>query len=270
MLIAKLQGGMGNQCFIYAAAKKKSIELQCNLALNTSSFQNDPLGRMYSLGLWRGVIEPIINDPIYTNIVKEKGLPYNKQVWDSINSCSIMDGYWQTEKYFYNMTDYFRKVFIPKQELTTHSIYVQNQIRLAGDRSVFLTVRRTDYLTSDFHGILSMDYYLTALDIISKEVDPEVFIFSDDPEWCKAYFKIPYSSIVAGNYNQTNKDHLGREDEELTLMSHCKHAVLANSSYSWWGAWLNPNPGKIIAPKTWFLSTKEDPRDIVPDRWIRL
>jgi hypothetical protein len=82
--------------------------------------------------------------------------------------------------------------------------------------------------------------------------------------------ELPCEFYVSGNYDRTTKTHLGREDEELYLMMNCKHAILANSSYSWWGAWLNRDPGIRIAPSIWFNSSKEDPRDIIPEEWIKI
>lgn len=267
-MICCLQGGMGNQMFQYAMARAASIRLKTDLFLNTRRFNNDSLGRRYSLGLWEGIKEYPRNDEPHPII--ENGLPYNKEILNLIHKDSSIIGYWQSEKYFFEIADLLRKEFTPKQPMTRHGLITQQLIREAGDASTFLTVRRTDYLTSDFHGILSSEYYAKALEIIATKVTPKIFVFSDDPDWCKFNLNLPYPFIVAGNFDRTTKHHIGREDEELTLMKQCKNAVMANSSYSWWGAWLNPDPGIIVAPKTWFLSTQEDPKDIVPDRWMRV
>jgi hypothetical protein len=100
-----------------------------------------------------------------------------------------------------------------------------------------------------------------------------VFVFSDEPNWCHENLKLQYPFHVAGTYDRTVKGHLGREDGELFLMSMCKNAVLANSTFSWWGAWLG-DPGRkgvVIAPKKWFGPlSNEDARDIVPNRWISI
>jgi hypothetical protein len=267
-MICCLQGGMGNQMFQYAMAKAQALRLNAPLYLNTTRFNNCSLGRMYSLGLWKNINNLIRNEEY--NLIKEEGLPYNQSIVDRIHPESTLVGYWQTEKYFRHIASVLREDFVIRQSLTPHGYLMQNKILGAGDRSTFLTIRRTDYLNNDFHGVLSMEYYNKALSIISQHIDPMVFVFSDDPHWCAREFKIPYEFVVAGNFDQTRKGHLGREDEELYLMRLCKHAVMANSSYSWWGAWLNHDPGITIAPKTWFLSKEEDPRDIVPQRWIRV
>ena len=138
---------------------------------------------------------------------------------------------------------------------------------------MFLTIRRTDYLNNDYHGVLPMAYYLKAAEIIAGRVpDPCFFVFSDDPDWVTEHFRLPYRTVVAGNFDRTVKGHLGREDSELWLMRQCRHAIMANSSYSWWGAWLNPEQDRtVIAPKQWFLDAPGmDTRDLIPDRWIRI
>lgn len=267
-MICCLQGGMGNQMFQYAMAKAASLRLGCALQLNVSRFTNCNLGRMYSLGLWKGVTETITTGE--HNPLREDGLPYNPYIVARITSGSTLIGYWQTDKYFSDMAVNLRSIFVPRQAMTPHGVLIRNKIQEVGNRSTFLTVRRSDYLTSNFHGMLGQDYYLNALEEIKKKVDPFVFVFSDDPHWCQAELNLPCEMMVAGNFDQTSRPHLGREDEELTLMRMCKNAIMANSSYSWWGAWLNPDPGIVVAPKKWFLSTEEDPKDIVPERWLRV
>jgi len=268
-IICCLQGGMGNQMFQYAMAKQVSINLNVPLYLNINRFKVCNL-RQYSLCLWNGVNEQIVSDE--PNIIKEIGMPFNQNILNSIKPGSSIVGYWQTEEYFKDVRPLLKNIFFPKQELSDKGKRTLDLIHKAGDRSVFLTVRRTDYLKNNFHGVLSAEYYDKALSYISNYIEnPVIFIFSDEPEWCEKNMKLKYESHVAGNYNMTTKNHLGREDEELYLMMNCKHSILANSSYSWWGAWLGEKNSSIkIAPSTWFISKKEDPSDIVPSRWIKI
>jgi len=129
---------------------------------------------------------------------------------------------------------------------------------------VFVHVRRTDYLKephASFHGNLSLDYYEEGMRSIKKAFpDATFFIFSDDPIWCKQNF--PDDVAICGT-----KDY-----EDLYLQSLCRSAIIANSSFSFWGAWLGPyqKGGVVIAPKNWFKSTAVDSSDIVPDRWVRI
>src|SRR4030095_13917195 len=124
----------------------------------------------------------------------------------------------------------------------------------AGERAIFVHVRRTDFLTNPFHMVLPIDYYREAAALMATKVrDPVFFVFSDDPDWCEANFRLPYHTKVVENVDRTVERHLGREDAELYLMRQCGHAIIANSSFSWWGAWLGADTrgGMIIAPKTW-------------------
>jgi len=263
-----LQGGMGNQMFQYATAKALSIKLELPLLLNITRFDYCGM-REYSLGLWKGVNETITN--LETHRIKEIGLAYNSGLISKIGKGNSMIGYWQTESYFREIKEILQEIFVPKQELTERGKKTLERIKEAGDRSVFLTIRRTDYVTSDFHGVLSKEYYDKAISLIAEKVEnPVIFIFSDEPQWCEDNFKLEYETVVSGNFDMTVKNHLGREDEELFLMYNCKHAILANSSYSWWGAWLCKDPGIRIAPQKWFISDQGDSKDIVPINWIRL
>jgi hypothetical protein len=253
--------------FQYAMARAISIRLKCDFKLNTNRVTNVPLSR-YNLCLWKGVNNEITSDE--PNKIIEQDLPYNLALVSKINKESSLLGYWQTEKYFSEIKGILQEEFKPREPLNDFGIEMEKRILEAGDRSVFLTVRRTDYVTSTFHGVLSMDYYHKAISYISDRVkDPVIFVFSDEPEWCKENLHFPHETIIAGNYDMSTPTHMGREDQELWLMIQCKHAIMANSSYSWWGAWLN-DTGIVIGPKNWFLGNSKDHSDIMPSRWIKI
>ena len=225
--------------------------------------------RQYSLGLWNG-IEEKITDAFGSTKFIERDLPYNPELIKIAGPGVLMWGYWQTEKYFFDIRDELREIFKPKNPLTERGQETLRLIKNAGDRSVFLTIRRSDYVKSNFHGVLDMEYYEKSLSIIASRVQyPVIFVFSDEPEWCKENLKFPYETIISGNFDMTTSTHLGREDEELWLMRNCKHAIMANSSYSWWGAWLNDS-GIVIAPERWFISNDKSYKDIIPSRWIKI
>lgn len=265
-----LMGGIGNQMFQYAMGRYSAMRLNVPLKLHIGSFTHDRM-RMYSLGLWRNIMAG--TTLVYSGlIINEIGMPYNPEVVASITKHCTLHGYWQTEKYFHEIRPLLHAEFLPGK-LTPTSEAALDKIRSEGNKSVFLTIRRTDYTQSSYHGVLPFDYYLQACKMIANEVmDPHFFIFSDEPEWVTENFKLPYRTTVAGTFDRTVAGHLGREDEDLYLMSQCHHAVMANSSYSWWGAWLNDDddPKIVIAPKQWFLNSPEDPRDIIPERWIKI
>ena len=136
--------------------------------------------------------------------------------------------------------------------------------------AVAIHVRRGDYIsnqnTTEFHGICSLDYYHKAIDeIISKVNDPHFFVFSDDPEWTQENLKIDAPTTYVA-HNSSDKNY-----EDLRLMSLCNHFIIANSSFSWWGAWLSRNESKIvIAPSRWFQDIKYNDSDRLPEEWKRI
>jgi hypothetical protein len=271
MITTYLNGGMANQMFQYGCGLAAAKKLGTTLKLNTSSFASDPM-REYSLHLWAGITEEVDSNPPTGNMVREEGLPYNPVVASKfVDGCTLW-GYWQCPKYLEGVESELLARFVPKQPLTDQDKEARNRILAAGDSSVFLTIRRTDYANSDYHGVLPSSYYEKALEIIRASVyDPQIFIFSDEPEWCKENIRFPYN-MVAGNYDRTVKGHIGREDAELYLMSLCRHAVMANSSYSWFGAWLGADKtgGIIVRPEKWFLGAHEDSSQICPSHWASL
>jgi hypothetical protein len=246
-------------------------KLGCNLEYGTRRFSpRDPCGRIYSLGLWKG-FQGVKTTKDEYHVIQEKSLTYDPWLEKKIERDSTLIGYFQCEKYFSEIRNDLLEKFVPNQPLNTFGGIVKDLILKDRDNSIFLTVRRTDYLTSPFHGVLGMDYYKAALDEILKEVkNPRIYIFSDDPEWCESNFRLHQNQMVAGTFNRTIQGKLGREDQDLCLMSLCKHAILANSSFSWWGNYLNRNPGVVVAPKQWFLSEDEDPKDIYREGWIKI
>lgn len=272
MITTKLQGGTGNQMFQFAMGLAQARRLKSGLRLDIGGFHHDQM-REYTLSLF-----PRINRFARANIsevpvtVHESGMPYNQSLVDSIEIGDSLKGYWQTEKYFekivYEVIWYFEpSPLTPDQREWCHAI-------MNSENPTFLTIRRTDYVGNTFHGELSIDYYKEALKIITdKTGTPDIFVFTDDIIWCQNYLVLPHSFQIAGTYDRTVKGHIGREDADLYLMSKCKNAVMANSSFSWWGAYLgaDKNGGTIVAPKQWFGPTSnEDARDIVPDRWTTI
>ncbi len=175
---------------------------------------------------------------------------------------SALYGYWQCEKYFLNVESELRA------ELTlrnTPSPQAQQWADgISSVNSAFVHIRRGDYTTwaKESHGTLPYSYYLQAANHIAESVsNPHFFVFSDDTDWATRRFRLPYPTTVLGN----------APHEDLWLMSKCKHAVIANSSFSWWGAWLNPNKERVVvAPQQWFAQGNENARDICPARWLRI
>jgi hypothetical protein len=272
---SSLMGGSANQIFQYATGLALARRLGVNLKLDVSWYETATPAqpRMYSLGLFKGVEARVVHG-LSGQIIREEGFSYQAALFENApRKCSLV-GYWQCEKYFFELRDELRELLQPRKPLPARSAATERAILDAGERSVFVTVRRTDYVGNPYHVVLPMEYYREAAALVAAKVpDPTFFVFSDDPEWCEANFRLPYQTRIAGNFDRTVEGHLGREDAELYLMRLCRHAIMANSSYSWWGAWLGADMkgGMVIAPKSWFgPACKDDPRDIVPRRWIRL
>ncbi len=182
----------------------------------------------------------------------------------------FIDGYFQCEKYFCNIRSILLKEFTLKSSLSSYSSSLKKNIE-SFENTVSLHVRRGDYVSnkvfSDVHGTCNLDYYKKAIEYISKEFeDIKFFVFSDDIAWTKE--NIDIENVI---YVDSEENRIPHED--MYLMSLCSHNIIANSSFSWWGAWLNQNNEKIvIAPKRWFSDDKMQNQslDIVPSSWIRI
>jgi len=181
---------------------------------------------------------------------------------------SLFIGYWQTEKYFLPIQDTIRKDFTFKMPLEGLNKTLAESI--SSCNSVSMHIRRGDYVhnseTSKFHGVCSPEYYYEALEFIKKKsANIQLYIFSDDMEWVKVNMKFDVPVTYVGN-NIDNQSYV-----DMQLMSLCKHNIIANSSFSWWGAWLNNNPEKIvIAPSKWFNDSSINATDIIPEGWQKI
>ena len=202
------------------------------------------------------------NDSIY---VSEKSSYLNKKTLKNNNQNIYLDGYWQNEKYFNDIEKVILKEFTLKNEFLIKNKKLKETIK--NTNSISIHIRRSDYIknkkTNEIHGVCTTDYYQKAIKkIIENNNNIHIFVFSDDILWAKnnLKFNFPISFIVG------NKDY-----EDLILMSLCKHNIIANSSFSWWGAWLNKNPKKIvIAPQRWFNNLNKNKQNPIPQKWIRM
>jgi hypothetical protein len=184
----------------------------------------------------------------------------------------LLDGYWQTEKYFKEYGDIIRNDFtLPELESTDDNLPILQKIRK--EESVSVHVRRGDYVkygtNNMFFGICDVEYYKNAIQyLIEKKSNLKFYFFSEDPVWIKENLLNNNidGTVITGNYGKDSW-------KDMLLMSHCRHNILANSSFSWWSAWLNNSFDKIIiTPKKWFKTDdlRYEPNDIVPESWIRL
>lgn len=253
-MIVRLMGGLGNQMFQYAFGASLSA-----VRNEKVMFSQHLGGRLYGLGAY----------PIEVRFADETRIMYNEPSFSFDPNVSNAQpgttfvGYWQTEKYF--NVPLVRSAFVPRNMASDKSLRIAESITHA-KTSAFLHVRRTDYTqgsTNAYHGMPTMTYYLAGIENIRKHhEDVRFFIFSDEPEWCKDNF--PKEFTVVDHNEKT-------PHEDIWLMSRCQHAVIANSSFSWWGAWLGDTQQSrlVFAPKTWFLANV-DTRDLLPEGWIKL
>jgi len=291
MIIVKLKGGLGNQLFQYAYGRQSAIKNNADLFLDTSSFKADIL-REFSLNQFNINTQSISNlysskfgdinysfdssffnkrsNPfLCSNIIKEKGFNFTPIIINKIKNYYI-DGYWQSEKYFSAIRSELLKEIALSPILLSQEKYILNSDIIMNSNSVSIHIRRGDYVndpkTSSYHGVCSKDWYLKAVDYLeSKHSNLQYFIFSDDMTWAR-------ENIAPNAFTKyVDPGSVGQEALDMMLMSLCKHNIIANSSFSWWGAWLNQNPEKqVVAPKKWFTHTKNDTRDLLPESWITL
>ena len=242
------------QCWEYLATKNEIEDIICQ-----QGFVNDLKRKMFSIFK--------LQLSKSSNWVIEKQFNFDNQILNSPNNI-LLDGYWQSEKYFADITDILRREFVVRYQQDTQSQKVANQIK--STESISLHVRRTDYvqntLTNQIHGTCDQDYYDRAVSYIGERViNPHFFIFSDEPEWARSNLKLRFPMTIV-DCNDASRNY-----EDLRLMSMCRHNIIANSSFSWWAAWLNPNSNKIvIAPQKWFNDDTRNTKDLIPDQWIKL
>ena len=175
-------------------------------------------------------------------------------------------GFWQSERYFSIIESLIRSHFQFKQVLT--DAYLKALDKISTCNAVSLHIRRGDYCSDEavqkVHPVCPISYYDRALKQLSLIMsDLQLFVFSDDVEWCKQHFSDKYPIYFIQDMVPAN------DVMELQLITHCKHHIIANSTFSWWGAWLCTNPNKqVIAPKNWFKDEGINTKDLTPDSWI--
>ena len=280
MIITKLKGGLGNQLFQYAAGRAVALHHKVPLKLDLTILKTDKLHNGYRLDQFaiqadiatdneivklKGGNNVLISALRKAGLVKKKS--YFKEKRSSYfdrgifkNNFVYLNGYWQNELYFSNIRELLLEELSPISSMNDLGCAYLEQIKKTN--SVSLHVRRRDYLTLENIGVLDVDYYMKAVGYIRKNLEePTFYIFSDDLDWCKKSLGFLDGCIYI--------DRTQTEIDDLKLMSFCQHNIIANSSFSWWGAWLNQNPKKtVIAPKGWLLNDPGSSNVILPD-WVK-
>jgi len=281
MIIVKLRGGLGNQMFQYAIGRNLALKNNAKLKFDVTELEQDKL-RDYELNIFnisgsvassyrlifirkfnKNIISKILGQNYF--YIKQKDWYFNATILERKGNI-YLDGYWQSENYFKDIRQIITKDFTIRCEPDERNKSMLKKIE--NSNSVCIHVRREDYIrnkkTKEVHGICSSEYYYNAVKIIEKKVrNLKFFVFSDDSQWTRENLKLKHPTIYV-DINNSEKNY-----EDLRLMSNCKHFIIANSSFGWWGAWLSNNPDKIICiPGKWFNSIDEG--DIVPKSWIRV
>lgn len=282
-IVVEILGGLGNQLFQYAfltALKKNNPNHEFYIDINRFNTVDDNKGYQledyFNLGLVPASKE-IINEltdgvnlisrikrkifGLKSTFIVEKGRCFNDD-YLVVNSDAYFKGLWQSELYFKDVRDEIL------EELKS-GLNIDLDLKFEfPEKSVSLHVRRGDYYSNESYfkmlgGVCDVDYYKQALKLLESKIqDFNVIVFSDDTEWVKKEFKFLHDYNVVYSSNQ-------KDIEGLILMSRCEHNIIANSTFSWWGAWLNQNPEKIIiCPENWYADATQT--DIIPGEWVRI
>jgi hypothetical protein len=289
-IITSIGAGLGNQMFQYATARrlahvngadlllylgdryhagaKRSFRLD-NFAISArfaAEAEAGGLRRMSRLKRRLARFLPGLKPPNDPEVVREETLRFNPAILGLHGNVKLA-GAWQCERYFSDIADILRREFTLRAELDARNR--ETLARILSGPSAFIHVRRGDYVTSTkinrLYGTCSLDYYEAGLHILRARTGTalRLFVFSDDPAWVRQ-MQIGGNEAVIVDWNGNTPE------RDLALMRACSHAIIANSSFSWWGAWLGDEGERtVIAPRAWFRR-RSDYEDIVPERWIRL
>lgn len=296
MLIVNLIGGLGNQMFQYAFGQSQSLNKHQLVKYDTFELldhapKKNFTYRDFELGIFKAEVQiaSLKEVSLFKHHSKNlaerisyggvRWLRQAKTYYEKQNFCydpdvlkmgnnTYFSGYWQTEIYFRDYESRIRKNFEFRYEPAGLNASLAKLI--TAQNAVSVHIRRGDYVSDSIanqvHGTCSPAYYEKAVEyIISKVANPTLYIFSDEPEWVRQHmsFAAP-ATYVAHNHGANSY-------EDMRLMSLCKHNIIANSSFSWWGAWLNKNPDKcVVAPSRWMTTEQAESSNLIPHNWVRL
>jgi len=299
LIILHLRGGLGNQLFQYALGKHLSIIHKKRLKLDVSDYTavnpDSRKGvRIYCLKHFNiqaqiaesGDAEPFqkyFKKTFFSKVLRHamrhtgRLIKYYKHsyIFEPPNKCFVyyshllteplktmvyIDGYWQTEKYFTSIENIIRNDFVFKD--VPDKVNKKMLAEIDSSTAVCVHVRRGDKIVPR-HGVLPLSYYHKAIEDLTKTViNPYFYVFSDEPEWAKINLRLDFP-VTFVNHNGDKNNY-----EDLRLMIHCKHHIIANSTFSWWGAWLGKKPGQLVyAPKRYFMHRNVPPLDYYPASW---
>lgn len=292
MVITRFAGGLGNQMFQYAAGRSLGVRMGADFLADVSAYDackmhnGFELERIFACMIRRASKEDVRGllgwqrHDLARRILRHTlAVPFRKrdfivephfQYWPGLHatsgSCYLM-GDWQSERYFDDISGLVREEFTFRLPIGSENEVVLEQIARA--ESVAVHVRRGDYVTNPktlaYHGNCSPVYYESAIEHFRRHYENlRFFVFSDDMAWVRKHIDFG-RGVVFVEHNKGNNSY-----KDMQLMSLCRHQIIANSSFSWWGAWLNGYAGKqVVAPKKWFAASIDD-RDLLPLSWLRI
>lgn len=279
-----LLGGLGNQMFQYAfyLAKKNAlqdVDYLCDYCNFYNPHNGYELDRVFDIGyktnafhfylcrcMMKIDLKPLSKCIPFIKLIRQRGTGYDATYIDETNVFSYYYGFWQSDKYFLNIRNLLLRVFqFDENKLSEKSKRDLSFIEKVN--SVSVHIRRGDYLEVPYKdlydGICNLEYYKKAIALLQKECpDAYFFFFSNDMEWVRQEFELENATFIEHNHGMQSW-------QDMYLMSECRHNIIANSTFSWWGAWLNKNANKIvISPKR--FTNAEINSDIIPESWIKL
>lgn len=291
MRIVKMKGGLGNQMFQYAFAKYLEAETDEKVKLdfhqyryNTDDAIRKPRIMKFQLSLDSASVDEcnflfphkskstsllykagiFAEKSLNKKYCFQKGLVFDSSITEPCHY--YYDGYWQSVRYIEAVKDVIRKEFVPNYHL--HNSTLQMIETVSSQNSVFIGVRKGDYSKNaamrKSWGSFDSTYYQSCMNYIEARIDDPVFyVFSNDIDWCKKNL-----DFAGHNYQYRENSSVIDDFEELQIMASCKHAIIVNSTFNWWGAWLNDNEDKIVCcPANWYFNGQKT--EILPREWIK-
>lgn len=284
-VVARITGGLGNQLFQYAMARAMAARHSARLLLDLSHYEaaGTHTHRGFELGAFNTHFDVATGSDLAPfrpsfirrvlartglasgpRVLHQRGFGFNPETLDA-EPPIYLDGTWQSEQYFTGCSEALRTEVTLKNALTGETAALASS--LGSQCSISVHVRRGDYAhdpkTRDYHGLLGMPYYTAAMQwMLERLPDARFIVFSDEPEWAREHLHADAPLTVLP---------VRSGPEDLVLMAQCRHHIIANSSFSWWGAWLNPSVTKlVVAPQRWFSDGAIDTNDLLPVSWTRL
>lgn len=296
MIVVRLKGGLGNQMFQYALGRVLSIKNNTELLFNIEAYEDKTprpfknampvrdlqldvftiagrvaqkseipwLYRMYGKGAFMLCIDAVRRRIFRHNAQELSFRPFTPRMLE-LGSNSYLDGFFQSPKYFEGYELIIRNDFTLKN-IPGEAIRVLAE-EISKHNSVCVHLRRGDYVGNKAHEVVGMEYYKEGITYLGKNTAIEkIYVFSDDIEWCKNNLIFEFPTTFVG------QEYVGHKDEgHMYLMSRCRHFIIANSSFSWWAAWLAECKEKIVVcPKQWFPDGSINTSDLLPEGWIRI